>query len=142
MSDTPIFAYRPTMVIQTLDENGDPDGAPVDVSCDVESVELSPEVPLNSQVTFCGTFQIPGDLEVSCSVSAVVNDETLARWAPLVGDTVEVQVKDKTTDTTRRVFQSIVSFNPGLYGPTTPGEARAFDFDLPVLSEVTSESDS
>jgi len=137
MADNPIIVYRPTLIVQTLDENGDPDGAPVDVSCDVMSIELSPEVPIQTTVTFCGTFQNPGDVEVSCSLEVAVNDETYARWAPLVGDTVELQVKDKTTDTSYRAFGSFISFNPGLYGPDQPGEARSYSFDLPVTSDVT-----
>jgi len=142
MADNPIIVYRPTLVVQTLDENGDPDGAPVDVSCDVMSIELSPEVPIQTTVTFCGTFQNPGDVEVSCSLEVAVNDETYARWAPLVGDTVELQVKDKTTDTSYRAFGSFISFNPGLYGPDQPGEARQYTYDLPVTSEVTSVEES
>jgi len=137
MADNPIIVYRPTLVVQTLDENGDPDGAPVDVSCDVMSIELSPEVPIQTTVTFCGTFQNPGDVEVSCTLEVAVNDETYTRWAPLVGDTVELQVKDKTTDTSHRAFGSFISFNPGLYGPDQPGEARSYSFDLPVTSDVT-----
>ena len=137
MADNPIIVYRPTLVVQTLDEAGDPDGAPVDVSCDVMSIELSPEVPIQTTVTFCGTFQNPGDVEVSCSLEVAVNDETYTRWAPLVGDTVELQVKDKTTDTSYRAFGSFISFNPGLYGPDQPGEARSYSFDLPVTSDVT-----
>ena len=137
MADNPIIVYRPTLVVQTLDEAGDPDGAPVDVSCDVMSIELSPEVPIQTTVTFCGTFQNPGDVEVSCTLEVAVNDETYARWAPLVGDTVELQVKDKTTDTSYRAFGSFISFNPGLYGPDQPGEARSYSFDLPVTSDVT-----
>ena len=137
MADNPIIVYRPALVVQTLDENGDPDGAPVDVSCDVMSIELLPEVPIQTTVTFCGTFQNPGDVEVSCSLEVAVNDETYARWAPLVGDTVELQVKDKTTDTSYRAFGSFISFNPGLYGPDQPGEARSYSFDLPVTSDVT-----
>jgi hypothetical protein len=50
---------------------------------------------------------------------------------------VEVQIKDRTTDTAYRRFTSQVPLNPALYGPDEPGEARAFDFSLPVLSEVT-----
>ena len=137
MADNPIIVYRPTLVVQTLDEAGDPDGAPVDVSCDVVSIELAPEVPITTTTTFCGTFQNPGDVEVSCTLEVAVNDETYTRWAALVGDTVELQVKDKTTDTSYRAFGSFISFNPGLYGPDQPGEARSYSFDLPVTSEVT-----
>lgn len=137
MADNPIIVYRPTLVIQTLDEAGDPDGAPVDVSCDIVSLELSPEIPITTTTTFCGTFQNPGDLEVSCTIEFAVNDETYGRWAALVGDTVEMQVKDKTTDTSYRAFGSFIGLNPGLYGPDQPGETRSYSVDFPVTSEVT-----
>lgn len=136
MADTVIVVKDPTLVLQPIDENGDPDGASVDVSCDVSTVELGVDTPTTSVTTFCGTSQIPGDVEVSCSITAVVNAGTNGRWAGLVGDMVEVQVKDRTTDTTYRAFTSQVPLNPALYGPTTPGEARSFDFDMPVLSDV------
>lgn len=137
MSDTPIIIKNPTLVIQSLDAAGDPSGSPVDVSCDIASVELSPDVPTNDVVTFCGTFQIPGDLAVGCDVEYTVNDETYARWAPLVGDSAEVRIKDRVTDTTYRMFLSQIPLNPGLYGPTTPGESRTFTAPMPVLSEVS-----
>ena len=137
MADNPIIVYRPTLIIQTLDAAGDPDGAPVDVSCDVMSLELSPEIPITTTTTFCGTSQNPGDLEVSCTIEFAVNDETYARWAPLVGDTVEMQIKDKTTDTSYRAFGSFVGLNPGLYGPDQPGEARSYSVDFPVTGAVT-----
>jgi hypothetical protein len=142
MADNPIIVYRPTLVIQELDEDGDPSGAPVDVSCDIVSAELTPEVPIQTVTTFCGTFQTPGDLEVSCTLEVAINDETLARWAPLVGAPVELHLQDKGTDSTMRVFTSFVSFNPGLYGPDQPGEARSYSFDMPVTSEVTSTAAS
>lgn len=133
----PIIVKNPTMVLQPLDEAGDPDGAPVDVSCDVTTVELSPDIPTTSVKTFCGTFQVSGDPEVSCTVGVAINTDTNGRWAALVGDSVEVQIKDRTTDTSYRRFTSIVPLNPALYGPDEPGEPRAFDFDMPVSSEVT-----
>lgn len=142
MADNPIIVYRPTLVAQPLDESGDPDGSPVDVSCDIVSAELAPEVPIQTVTTFCGTFQTPGDLEVSFTLEVAINDETLTRWADLVGVPVEFHIQDKGTDTTMRVFTSFVSFNPGLYGPDQPGEARSYSFDLPVTSAVTSEAAS
>lgn len=132
-----IIVKNPTMVLQPLDENGDPSGAPVDVSCDVQSAELDASVPTSSVTTFCGTFQTAGDPEIGFTVTVVVQDDTNTRWASLVGDSVEVQLKDRTTDTTYRSFTSLVPLNPALYGPTEPGEPRSFDFDMPVLSEVT-----
>jgi len=142
MADNPIIVYRPTLIVQTLDESGDPDGAPVDVSCDIVSLELAPDVPIATTTTFCGTFQNPGDVEVSCTLEVAVNDETYTRWAALVGDTVELQIKDKGTDTSYRAFGSFISFNPGLYGPDQPGEARTYSFDLPVTSDVTVVAES
>jgi len=142
MADNPIIVYRPTLIVQTLDEAGDPDGAPVDVSCDIVSLELAPDVPISTTTTFCGTFQNPGDVEVSCTLEVAVNDETYTRWAALVGDTVELQIKDKGTDTSYRAFGSFISFNPGLYGPDQPGEARTYSFDLPVTSDVTVVAES
>jgi len=142
MADNPIIVYRPTLIVQTLDEAGDPDGAPVDVSCDIVSLELAPDVPISTTTTFCGTFQNPGDVEVSCTLEVAVNDETYTRWAALVGDTVELQIKDKGTDSSYRAFGSFISFNPGLYGPDQPGEARTYSFDLPVTSDVTVVAES
>lgn len=135
--DIPITVYRPTLVLQPLDAAGDPSGSPVDVSCDMVEVELSVDTPVNSITTFCGTVQVPGDIEVSCSLTVAVNDATSSRWASLVGETVEVQLKDRTTDTSYRKFTSQVPLNPALYGPDTPGDPRQFDFDLPVMSDVT-----
>ena len=137
MSDTPIIIKDPTLVIQSIDAAGADVGSPVDVSCDIASVELSPDVPVTSVVTFCGTFQIPGDLEVGCDVEYTVNSDTFTRWSPLVGDSAKVRIKDRTTDTTYREFVTQIPMNPGLYGPTTPGESRTFTAPLPVLSEVT-----
>lgn len=137
MSDTPIIVYRPTLVLQPLDAAGDPTGSPVDVSCDISRFELDVDTPTTRVSTFCGSFEIPGDIEVSATVEVTVNDETSGRWAPLVGDSMEVRVKDRSTDTVYRRFQTQIPLNPALYGPDESGEARAFDFNLPVLSDVT-----
>lgn len=135
--DIPIITYRPTVILQPLDEDGDPTGSPVDVSCDFESIELSVDTPVTTITTFCGTVQIPGELEVSCDCTVAVNDATSGRWTGLVGDSVQVQIKDRTSDTAYRAFTSQVPLNPALYGVTEPGEPRTVDFALPVLSEVT-----
>ena len=111
-------------------------------SSDIVSLELAPDVPISTTTTFCGTFQNPGDVEVSCTLEVAVNDETYTRWAALVGDTVELQIKDKGTDSSYRAFGSFISFNPGLYGPDQPGEARTYSFDLPVTSDVTVVAES
>ena len=140
--DIPIVTYRPTVILQPLDAAGDPSGASVDVSCDFESIELTVDTPVTTITTFCGTVQIPGELEVGCDCTVAVNDATSGRWAALVGDSVEVQIKDRTTDTSYRRFVSQVPLNPALYGVTEPGEPRTVDFSLPVLSDVTTETPS
>lgn len=134
--EIPITVFRPTLVFQPLDEAGDPTGSPVDVSCDIVSAELAPDVPINSVSTFCGTAQVVGEVEVSLTLEVAINLTTNSRWASLVGDSVEVQIKDRTADSSYRAFPSIVPLNPALYGPDTPGEARQFSFDMPVMGEV------
>jgi hypothetical protein len=135
--DIPIVTKRPTVVFQPLDEDGDPSGSPVDVSCDFESIELTVDTPVTTLTTFCGTVQIPDEPEIGCDCTVAVNDATSGRWSGLVGDSVEVQIKDRTTDTSYRAFVSQVPIDPSLYGTTEPGEPRTVDFALPVLSEVT-----
>ena len=135
--DIPIVTKRPTVVFQPLDEDGDPTGSPVDVSCDFESIELTVDTPVTTLTTFCGTVQIPDEPEIGCDCTVAVNDATSGRWSGLVGDSVEVQIKDRTTDTSYRAFVSQVPIDPSLYGTTEPGEPRTVDFALPVLSEVT-----
>jgi hypothetical protein len=130
----PIVVYRPTLLLQPLDENGDPDGAAVDVSCDMASVELGVDQPLITVPTFCGKYSIPDDIEESATFDVTVNDETYARWAPLVGVQVQAQLKDRETDADHRAFTTEIRINPALYGPTTPGEARTISFDVPILS--------
>lgn len=131
----PIVVYRPTLVIQPLDENGDPDGATVDASCDVESFELGVSIPLTTVVTWCGTFSVPGDLEETASGTFAINDETYDRWAPLIGKTAEFRLKDRgLTDTDYRSFTTEIRANPALYGTMAPGEARTIDLDFPILS--------
>lgn len=134
--ETPIIVYRPTLVLQPLDADGDPTGPEVDVSCDMVSAELTVDTPVTSIKTFCGTAQIPDDVEVGCTLEVAVNLTTNDRWAALVGVSVLAQIKDRTADTDAREFTSVIPLNPALYGPDTPGEARQFSFDIPVLSEV------
>lgn len=130
----PIVVYRPTLLLQPLDENGDPDGAAVDVSCDMASVELGVDQPLITVATFCGKYSIPDDIEESATFEVTVNDDTAARWAPLVGVTVQAQLKDRTTDTDYRAWNTEIRIDPSLYGPTNPGEARTVSFEVPILS--------
>jgi hypothetical protein len=135
--ETPIIVYRPTLVLQPLDASGTPTGSPVDVSCDMVSAELTVDTPVTTLKTFCGTAQIPDDPEIGCTLEVAVNATTDSRWSALVGDFMEVRLKDRTADTDYRAFDTIIPINPALYGPDTPGEARQFSFDIPVLSAVT-----
>lgn len=137
MANTLIIVKDPTVVIQTLDADGDPSGPSVDVSCDFQSIELTVDTPQTTVTTFCGTFQVPGDPEIGCDCTVAVNEDTSGRWSGLVGDSVEVSIKDRTTDTTARMFRSVIPINPALYGTDEPGEPRTVDFSLPVLSDVT-----
>lgn len=133
----PIVIYRPKVWIQPVDADGDPDGADTDVSCDLMSIELTPDVPIDNVTTFCGSFQTVGEVEVSATLEVAVNNDTDGRWSPLVGRAVEVRVWDREDSTEYREFKSQITINPSLYGPSTPGEVRSHSFDIPVTSEVT-----
>ena len=135
----PIVVYRPKLVLQPLDADGAPDGAAVDVSCDMASVELGVTQPLITVANFCGKYSIPDDIEESATLEVTVNADTNDRWEPLVGVTVEAQLRDRDDDTTRRVFQTEIRVNPALYGPTTPGAARTISFDVPILTSPAYE---
>jgi hypothetical protein len=132
----PIIVYRPLLHLQPLDEDGDDDGAAVDVSCDMSSVELTVDTPTTDVTTFCGNFQIPDDITVGATFEVTVNAETDANWSPLVGKTVRAELYDRTDSARYRTFNTQINLNPSLYGPTTPGEARTFSFDVAVLSDV------
>jgi hypothetical protein len=132
----PIIVYRPLLHLQPLDEAGADDGAAVDVSCDIGSVELSVDTPTIDVSTFCGNFTTPDDPTTSCTIGFVITEDTDANWSALVGKRVRAELYDRTNATRYRTFETQVMLNPSLYGPTTPGEARAFDADFAVLSEV------
>jgi hypothetical protein len=132
----PIIVYRPLLHLQPLDEDGDDVGSPVDVSCDMSSVELTVDTPTTDVTTFCGNFQIPDDIVVGATFEVTVNAETDANWSALVGESVRAELYDRTDATRYRTFNTQIMLNPSLYGPTTPGEARTFSFDCAVLSEV------
>lgn len=136
----PIVVYRPKFILQPLDAAGAPAGAPVDVSEDVETVELNADQTINRVSTFVGSFAHPGEVEPSATVSAVIGDDTDDNWAALVGVRCEAHLFDRTDATTFRQFETMISMNPALYGATSPGEARTFDFDIPVLTDVTIET--
>lgn len=132
----PIVVYRPLLHLQPLDENGDDDGAAVDVSCDMDSVELTVDTPTTDVTTFCGTFSTPGDPAIGATLGVTVNLDSHDRWDPLVGRRVRAELYDRTDALHYRTFDTEILLNPALYGPTTPGEARALSFDVPVLSDV------
>jgi len=132
----PIIVYRPLLHLQPLDEEGEDDGAAVDVSCDMSSVELTVDTPTTDVSTFCGNFQIPDDITVGATFEVTVNADTDSRWSALVGRRVRAELYDRTDSTKYRTFETQIQLNPSLYGPDTPGEARAFSFDLAVLSDV------
>lgn len=137
----PIVIYRPVLILQPLDENGDPDGAAVDVSCDMESIELGVESPQIEVTNFCGTYQVPDDIAESATFGVIVGEDTDTRWSGLVGDTVEARVKDRGASNKYRKFQTMILLNPSLYGVTQPGEARTIEFDVPVLTSPEWDTD-
>lgn len=131
----PIIIYRPKFHLVPLDGAGVPvEGGLVDVSCDMAAVELPLDTPTTDVTTFCGTFQIPGDIVEGCVASVTVNADTHTRWASLVGAQMEARVYDRQGDVDYRRFDTQVPADPSLYGKSTPGEARTIDLNLPVLS--------
>lgn len=132
----PIIVRNPLLHLQPLDDAGEDDGALVDVSCDMASVELSPETPTVEATTFCGNFTIPDEVSVGATFEVTINADTDANWSAIVGRTVRAELYDRSDATRYRTFDTIVPINPSLYGPTTPGETRTFSFDVAVLSDV------
>lgn len=132
----PIIIKDPKLVIQPIDEAGDPAGTATEVSEDVTSVEIGVEQDIGTIKTFVGSFRIPGEVSSTATVSIVLTADTKTNWAALVGQSVEVQVYDREDATDYRSFQSEISYDPSLYGTTTPGEAREHDIELPVLGDV------
>lgn len=131
----PIIIYRPKLHLVPLDGSGEPiELSLVDVSCDMTSAELTLETPQTNVTTFCGTFQVPGDIEEGCTLEVAVNADTHARWAPLIGDQVEARLYDRNNSVDYRKFDTQIPADPSLYGTMTPGEARTVSFDIPVLS--------
>jgi hypothetical protein len=110
-------------------------GAAVDVSDDVSKVELTPSLPTSNVQTFSGKYQQTGDVEWAGSATIVHNEDLDANWTPLVGFPVRVKLYDRQDQTVYRTFDSEVVFNPALGGPTQPGQARTYDYVLPVQSQ-------
>jgi hypothetical protein len=132
----PIIIRNPLLHLQPLDDDGLDDGALVDVSCDMSSVELGVDTPTIDVTTFCGNFSIPDEISVSATLEVTVNADTDANWSAIVGRTVRAELYDRSDATRYRTFTTVVPINPSLYGPMTPGEARTFSFDVAVLSTV------
>ena len=134
----PIIIKRPKLLIQPLDAAGAPVGSVVDVSCDVQAVDIAPDVSIDRVQTFCGNYPVTGDNEVTATFTIVVGPDTETNWSALVGDRVECQVFDRHDSTSYRSFETELPFDPSLYGPTDASEqTRSYDFDVPVLSDVT-----
>lgn len=112
---------------------------PVDLSDDVSAVELSPDVAIDTVSTFTGKFRVADDPEWSATVSIVVTDETSINWEPLVGQKVQAQIFDHgpaASGEKYRAFDTEILLDPSLGGSTDVEErARAYDVDLPVLSQ-------
>ncbi len=138
----PIIIRNPTMLILPWDATGTP-GTPVDVSSDVASVEISPDVPQDVVSTFAGKFTALDEPEWgSATVAIVVNEDTHTTWETLVGSKCQVQIKDRPELTWYRAFDSEIVYNPGLAGITEPGQPRTSDYQLPILSDVTIENEA
>lgn len=137
----PIIIKDPMLLFQTLDAAGDPTVAPpVDVSEDVTSVEITFDQDIGTITTFVGSFRIPGEVINGATISCVVTADSDTNWAPLMGLSVQAQVYDRADATKYRAFATQLDVNPSLYGPTTPGEAREVDIEIPVFGDVTWET--
>jgi hypothetical protein len=131
----PIIIRRPRLIAQKLMPDGTPSiDPPVDLSCDVSAVEITPDVSIDRVQTFCGNYPVTGDNEVSATISVVVGPDTETNWSTLVGESIELQVYDRDDSIKYRRFVTELPFDPSLYGPTDAEEqVRAFDFDVPVF---------
>jgi hypothetical protein len=117
-----------------VEEDGTPVGTAVDVSCDFQTVDLAPSTPISNIPTFCGPFATAGDVEWAASFGIVVLTDTTTRWAAFVGKLVEVNVWDRPTSASSRMFRTQIGFDPSLGGPTDPeADGRTLEFDVPVL---------
>ena len=137
MATAPIVVYRPVLKLQPLTEAGASDGALVDVTDDMSAVELGVDAPLITVPTFSGKYSSPDDIEESVNFEVTVNAGTVARWSPLVGKLVDAFIYDVTpvpTVTKGRKVRTRILLNPGIYGPTQPGEARTVSWDLPLIA--------
>jgi hypothetical protein len=133
----PLIIKRPKLLVQPLDEAGDPDGAAVDVSSDVRTCTLEPDQSIDSVSTFAGTFTTTGDTTVGCSIEGLVSADSRTLWPTLVGVSVEIQIFDRPDATEYRAFPSEIPFDPSLYGGNdAESTQREWSMDLPVLGPV------
>lgn len=132
----PIIVKNPLLHLQPLTAEGADDGALVDVTCDMSSVEIGVDTPTIDVTTFCGNFSIPDEITITATLEVTVNADTDANWSAIVGKTVRAELYDRDDATRYRTFDTVVPINPSLYGPTKPGETRTFTFDVAVLSAV------
>lgn len=130
----PIIVRRPKLLAQLLDDTGEPTvDPPVDVSCDIQAVEIVPDVSIERTETFCGSFPVMGDAETTATISAIVTPDTSTNWTPLVGVPLELRLYDRFDSTSYRKFRTEIPFDPSLYGSTNAEEdVRTFEFDIPV----------
>jgi hypothetical protein len=133
----PIIIKDPMLLFQKLDAAGDPTvDPPTDVSDDVTSVELGFDQDIGNIKTFTGSFQIPGEVINTATISCVITADTETNWGGILGLSVEARVYDRADATRYRAFATQVDVDPSLYGPTTPGEAREVDITIPVFGDI------
>ena len=134
----PIIIYQPKVVVTILDADGSPTSdEPIDVSCDLSSLEIGVDQPSNTVTTFCGKFQIPDTIEESVTAEFTINADTDDNWSPLVGTQAQLDIWDRVDATEYRTVVVSIAVNPSLYGSTAPGEARQPSIDFPVLGPVS-----
>ena len=138
----PIIIRNPKLLLQELNPTTFAAvGTAVDMSDDVSSVSLEPEVSIDTVSTFTGKYRVADDPEWSCSMSFQNGSSTSTNWGPLVGKTVEVRVFDRgpaTSGAKYRTFRSEVLLDPSLGGATdSEDRTRGFELDFPVYTTPT-----
>lgn len=138
MTMTPIVVRRPKVEVQPLDAAGAPAGPHVDVTADFKSIAITPTVPVSTITTFNGVFHSSGDTDEAAQAVLAVLDDTTDRWADLVRVTVSMRVWHRSDAANYRVFKTVISFDPSLYGSTDPATPDGLNvtMNLPVLTPV------
>lgn len=138
MASNPIIIRKPVFRVAVYGA-ADVLQPPVDLSDDVSSVELTPDISIDTISTFTGKFRVADEPEWSATLSIVVTEDTQANWATLVGSKVQCQLFDHgpaVAGDSYRAWDSEILVDPSLGGATNVEErARAFDIDIPVLSQ-------